>query len=316
MKAQAVYMPCLEFLMLLQFWCHWDKLREQNVRPEPNTLAAVLRSKYIIAAICVPIWVAVILVQVIFEGSPGYLEWCAVVLWSLETFPQLWTNINDTGRSVSGQSVVSILITIVGKTTDSLATYLLVMPMQYKVVAFFSSTSAWLNAFMVMVAYARFYDLHNASVPEVTRSIGSTMQERNDDQLDAQMIDSLVIETEMQSRAKEHDYETNMDDHSGVGVSYCRDLYNPFGHSSLLQSMEYGIRRSLATSYSLRFFTATLLSILMMGVVVACFLTIHNPWIVLLMICVSGTLIASFHYFRSRCDSTSSEIEYEDIADS
>jgi len=154
-KIQAVYMPCLEFFMLLQFWFYWNIHNKQTVRQEPNTLVLILRSKHILAAICVPVWLAIILVQIIFDNSSSYFEWCAVVLWSIETFPQLWTNMTDTGRSVSGQSVVSILITIAGKTTDSLATYLLVMPVQYKVLAFFSSTSAWLNAFMVMVLYRR-----------------------------------------------------------------------------------------------------------------------------------------------------------------
>ena len=305
-RVQAIYMPCLEFLMLLQFWFYWDNQRTASSQDYPNKFASMLQSKRFIAVVCLSMWSTVVLVQASFRNSSGYFAWCAIALWSFETYPQLWTNISNTGRSVSGQSVVSILITIVGKTTDSLSAYLLDMPMQTRVVAFFSSTSAWLNALMVMVVYARFYDLQNNTTTETMHNIrGSTIQGRDDAQLELQMMEGLVTETVIQPQTGRRSY---------LGVSYCWDNFNSSDQLSLLQSLEYGIRRSLATSYHLRFFTATLLSLLMVAVVVGSFLTIGKPWIVFLMICVSVVLVMSFHYFEARRDSASSEIDDEDVA--
>ena len=52
-------------------------------------------------------------------------------------------------RSTSGQSNRSVLIAIFGKMTDFLATYGLVMPQQYVVMTYFSSSVAYVNGIQV-----------------------------------------------------------------------------------------------------------------------------------------------------------------------
>lgn len=52
-------------------------------------------------------------------------------------------------QSTSGQSTVSVVITIIGKTTDFFVTYGLRMPLEYVVMCFFSSSTAFINGFQV-----------------------------------------------------------------------------------------------------------------------------------------------------------------------
>lgn len=149
---------------------------------------------------------------------------------------------------------------------------------------------------------------------ETTPSRGSTIQAGIGDHLEAPTMDSITFETVPQIVAEgDDDCETHFVDRSCWGFSFCSDRYNSIVQSSVLQSMEHGIRRSLATSNSLRFFTATVLSLLIVGVVVSCFLTIPNPWIVFTMICIFVLLVTSFHYVKARCDSTLSEFNDEDV---
>ena len=52
-------------------------------------------------------------------------------------------------QSTSGQSTISVIITIVGKTMDFLVTYGLKMPLEYVVMCYFSSSTAFINGFQV-----------------------------------------------------------------------------------------------------------------------------------------------------------------------
>ena len=55
-------------------------------------------------------------------------------------------------QSTSGQSTISVIITIVGKTMDFLVTYGLKMPLEYVVMCYFSSSTAFINGFQVHFA--------------------------------------------------------------------------------------------------------------------------------------------------------------------
>ena len=71
------------------------------------------------------------------------------MLWSVETYPQVILNLNR--RSTDGQSTISVLITICGKTFDFISTYGLDLPIQYVIMAYFSSTAGLINGFQVSV---------------------------------------------------------------------------------------------------------------------------------------------------------------------
>ncbi len=145
-RIMAVYMPLLEFCMLLQFWAWY--------RPSPSS-PLWHHCRYTVGALCVVLWTAAIGTQALVYSSSSYFAWVAIVLWSVETFPQIYTNIHTPSSAVLGQSVLSILIAVVGKTTDALSAYLLVMPEQTRVLAYYSSTSAWLNPLIVLVLAGR-----------------------------------------------------------------------------------------------------------------------------------------------------------------
>ena len=52
-------------------------------------------------------------------------------------------------QSTSGQSTISVIITVVGKTMDFLVTYGLEMPLEYVIMCYFSSSTAFINGFQV-----------------------------------------------------------------------------------------------------------------------------------------------------------------------
>lgn len=55
-------------------------------------------------------------------------------------------------QSTSGQSTVSVIITVFGKTMDFLVTYGLNMPLEYVVMCYFSSSTAFINGFQVCMS--------------------------------------------------------------------------------------------------------------------------------------------------------------------
>ena len=69
----SVYCPILEFTLLIQFWIYGTQPR---------------KSKIIYAMICIVLWSTVVLVE-LFAHVYGAIEWIAIVLWCIETFPQV-----------------------------------------------------------------------------------------------------------------------------------------------------------------------------------------------------------------------------------
>ena len=64
--------------------------------------------------------------------------------------------------STSGQATGSVCLSLVGKMTDFLSTYILVMPLQYVVMAYFSSSMAYVNGAQV-VWYWKYQVIQNPS---------------------------------------------------------------------------------------------------------------------------------------------------------
>ena len=52
-------------------------------------------------------------------------------------------------RSTNGQSTPSVVLDLMGKTTDFLSNYLLRLPPQYVIMTYFSSTLAYINGIQV-----------------------------------------------------------------------------------------------------------------------------------------------------------------------
>ena len=53
-------------------------------------------------------------------------------------------------RTTGGQATSSVVLTLMGKTTDFLSNYLLLLPPQYVVMTYFSSTLAYINGIQVI----------------------------------------------------------------------------------------------------------------------------------------------------------------------
>ncbi|XP_077997998.1 uncharacterized protein LOC144451100 isoform X2 [Glandiceps talaboti] len=127
-KISAVYMPTLEILLLIQFCVYGTDYSS--------------KAKWIYLAICLLVWAVIIMVQLITDIY-GLFQWGAIILWSIETFPQVILNMQR--QSTSGQATKSVYLTLVGKTTDFLSNYLLVVPIQYVIMIYFSSTMGYFN---------------------------------------------------------------------------------------------------------------------------------------------------------------------------
>ena len=131
-RVSAVYQPILEFTILLQFLIFSRKL---------------ITTRLLALLVCLIVWGTIVELELNLPDSRDKIQWIAIALWSIETFPQIILNIER--QSTSGQATTSVLIALVGKTTDFLVTYGLLMPLPYVVMCYFSSSSAFINAFQV-----------------------------------------------------------------------------------------------------------------------------------------------------------------------
>ena len=77
-KISAVYMPILEFIILLQF-----------LRYSKHTM----RMKLSYGAGCFLIWIAVISLELSVADAEKNVQWLAIFLWSIESFPQVSSSI-------------------------------------------------------------------------------------------------------------------------------------------------------------------------------------------------------------------------------
>jgi len=151
-RVSAVYMPILELTILFQFLIY-------SHRPVTTRLLAVLA--------CLLMWGTIIELELNLPDSRDKVQWIAIALWSIESFPQITLNIKR--QSTSGQASTSVLIALIGKTTDFLVTYGLLMPLPYVVMCYFSSSSAFINAFQVSLGDQKVLTI----IPIVLRSKGS-----------------------------------------------------------------------------------------------------------------------------------------------
>ena len=128
--AMAIYMPVLEAIILMQFACFHP---QRWVRRTGGALIALAAAATV--TVCF-MWQT-------FEAYAAPSEWVAVVLWSTETVPQLW--MNQLRGSTGGQAPMTLLITFLGKTSDFTSMFCLDLPIQYKVMTYFSTATAYLN---------------------------------------------------------------------------------------------------------------------------------------------------------------------------
>jgi hypothetical protein len=102
----------------------------------------------VLLLICIMVWIGIIVAQFQFPTHSPDMQWIATILWCIETFPQLWLNA-QLGQA-SGQSTLSVAMTVGGKTTDTLSAFLVEMPLQTRVLCFFSTATAYIDALQVM----------------------------------------------------------------------------------------------------------------------------------------------------------------------
>jgi hypothetical protein len=134
-ETMAIYMPAIEILLVIQF-------------AQYNTERWWRKAQFAITMGV--IWLAVILTGAL-AGKIGRstLQWLAVVLWSVESFPQLFHNVEKS--QTRGQSKLSVAFACVGKFSDFLSFTLLQMPIQMRVLCYMSTALAWINAAEVIV---------------------------------------------------------------------------------------------------------------------------------------------------------------------
>ena len=77
-KILAVYMPILESIILLQFLLYSKH---------------TMRMKLSYGACCFLIWIAVISLDLSVADAAEKVQWLAIVLWSIESFPQVGSSI-------------------------------------------------------------------------------------------------------------------------------------------------------------------------------------------------------------------------------
>uniref|UniRef100_A0A1I8I3E5 Solute carrier family 40 protein n=2 Tax=Macrostomum lignano TaxID=282301 RepID=A0A1I8I3E5_9PLAT len=129
----AVYMPVLELALLGLFFYF-----------APRT-----RFKLIVTAVCVVVWVVLVSIQLALSLQfSHWMLWLSISLWSVQAFPQVF--LNSQRQTTYGLSKVMVAMGAVGKTTDYLGPYLLCMPLQYAVLAFFSSTVSQISSLQVL----------------------------------------------------------------------------------------------------------------------------------------------------------------------
>ncbi|XP_070560814.1 uncharacterized protein [Ptychodera flava] len=160
-KISAVYMPVLELSLLVQFWIYGTQYNSK------------LKWAYLMA--CLLLWAVIIIVQLLTDVYMEF-QWCAIVLWSVETFPQVVLNMQR--MSTSGQSTHSVALALFGKTTDFLSNYLLILPLQSVVMTYYSSTMAYINGVQVLW-YWRNRNLVTSLPPEGAH-IGEASHVRKD----------------------------------------------------------------------------------------------------------------------------------------
>jgi hypothetical protein len=79
-KINSIYMPVLEFTILLQFWIYGDYNKKHKIA-------------YLITCVCV--WTTLISLNLGLKLYP-YIQWIAITLWCIETFPQVQINLYHT----------------------------------------------------------------------------------------------------------------------------------------------------------------------------------------------------------------------------
>jgi hypothetical protein len=131
MTISSIYMPILELIVLGQFISYGQ---DKQTRTVAGAIFTILSLIIIVVGF---FW------NMISVELAGSLMWIAVTLWSIETFPQLWMNARSS--STCGQSPETISISFLGKTTDFIAMVSLDIPLQYRIMTYFSTSSAYIN---------------------------------------------------------------------------------------------------------------------------------------------------------------------------
>ncbi|KAL6047251.1 Solute carrier family 40 protein [Balamuthia mandrillaris] len=188
-KISAVYMPCLEALMLLQFLCYQQHQPQLPLQQGASTTPATrfkLRTLLLFSVFAI-VWIASTLAQVmVAEQATPILAWAAVVLWSVETLPQIYLNWQL--RSTAAQSSLSVFISFVGKTTDFGAAYLLDMPLQTAVLAFFSSSQNYAN-----VAQVLWFAASSSSIAFASVSVDKEAEDKGERKRDKDEATTLLL---------------------------------------------------------------------------------------------------------------------------
>jgi uncharacterized protein with PQ loop repeat len=146
------YMPVIQAVMLLQFVIY-----------TPRSVP-----KWVVAGLCCVAWAAIIIAQCFFHIYRE-LEWLSVALWSAEAYFQVLLNMRR--RSTYGLSNSSIALTAIAKSTDFMQYYLLIMPIEYVIMGFFSSTAYQIGTLQVIYYWNKLPVGEESDIKEEDTSI-------------------------------------------------------------------------------------------------------------------------------------------------
>lgn len=136
-KVSSIYMPVIEYGFLLQIFYYHDS---------PNTDKK--RYFFLLNVFIVLLLALLVYLAAEYKNSLTYVEWASILLWSFETFPQIFLNFkleNTIGLSKFGQ-----IVTFIGKSCDITSNYLLIIPYQYRFLGFFSTTNSYICIIQVL----------------------------------------------------------------------------------------------------------------------------------------------------------------------
>jgi hypothetical protein len=144
----ALYMPILELIFLIQFGIYHNEDKKKKI-----TVATYL--SFFLAML----FIVFLLFSNIFID---YLMWTSIVLWSIESFPQIYLNFYY--GSTMGLSRIGQVLVFIGKTTDILGNFLLIIPIQYRFLGFFSTSSSYFGICQFVYYYGINYENENSEL--------------------------------------------------------------------------------------------------------------------------------------------------------
>eukprot|EP01135_Chromosphaera_perkinsii_P001245 Nk52_evm18s163 gene=Nk52_evmTU18s163 len=131
----GVWFDFANTIILMQV-LYYDSQREQKMMSRLFHLGVVILTG------------ALLFIQSYFPSITVSMQWVSVVLWSIETLPQI--HLNNMHRRTDDLSKLAVGLTVAGKTFDFMGNFLNKIDIVYVIMTFCSSCTAFYNAYQVI----------------------------------------------------------------------------------------------------------------------------------------------------------------------